>query len=680
MFTVIIAQKDFIEKTEEYGMFLKPFLASGDVVFCQWNPGETCLEDMLPTLNDAVGRRKHWRALIVCDEAGIHKQNPFDLVTHLPERFTGSIRGNAERSSEAESSADEMFCSREYKQYLQAEHEKKLLAFEEAAENPLTRLVTFFCNTPTVTKEEDSALAEDDPEYLHYVVEHRRKQELRRQIIGDQVMETSQPTEVLCVAKRTYVSAEREFDTVWSSHTELEYSRFYDRNMYFDKMRYLVFDILPKTQRDYMFDYIRFLYATLLLASNDVPSGCLATERVYKLDCENDENALCKLLKTYEAKLNITKENLEDKIKKIREKKPRVFTDREARQIFCAKVEQPVTFGGEFDREELFVEHSRIGLANGCPEDEGRFWDRQYDRSRKALSGMLKQSRRALKRVAGNARTRQEDTFDSVELLNEFQLEDIQDFIDNQELEMLRTDVVDLYDEEAFFSDTKDLDRQIREKIDKRMYKKTTLALGGVACLMFLLGFFTLFFRNNTQNIIRFSASFRFAGLGLTVFAAVALVVLIFLRSELVLSFKNFNNTIRIMGNRVYSAMDLYSKYLGHVCNVRRGHAVLNAVNRKDNPDQDMIILYKKHIADIEKARAEAKDVFGQFMVGPLPANSEFMSAYDYDFEAPADYRYPLPYTEGTARKITFIQPGVVVKVPVEFVKQIMVRREELYE
>jgi len=245
---------------------------------------------------------------------------------------------------------------------------------------------------------------------------------------------------------------------------------------------------------------------------------------------------------------------------------------------------------------------------------------------------------------------------------------------------MLRTDVVDLYDEEAFFSDTKDLDREIREKIEKRMYQKTTLALGGAACLMFLLGFFTLFFRNNTQNIIRFSASFLFAAFGLAAFAVVAVVVLLFLRSELVLSFKHFNDVLRIMGNRVYSAMDTYSKYLGHVCNVRRGHAVLNAVNRKDNPDQDMIILYKKHIADIEKARAEAKDVFGQFMVGPLPAHPEYMSGYDYDFESPADYRYPLPYTEGTARKVTFIQPGVVVKVPVEFVKQIIVRREELYE
>ena len=676
MFTVIIAEKEHIEKTEEYGLFLKPFLASGDVVFCQWNPRARTLEDMLPALSDVVGRRKVWRAVIVSDEAGILKQNPFDMVSHLPERFTGPIRGSKETVAEEE----DFVYSEEYQAYLEAEHQKKLLAYEEAAENPLTRLTTFFCNTPTVTKAEESALAENDPGYLRYIAEHRRKQELRRQIIGDEVMETVQPTEVLCIAKRTYVSAEREFDTVWSSHTELEYSRFYDRNMYFDKMRYLVFDILPKTQRDYMFDYIRFLYVTILLASNDIPSGCLAAERVYKLDCENDETALGKLLKTYEAKLNLTKENLEAKVKQIQEKKPRVFTDREARQIFCAKVDQPVIFGADVDREELFVKTHQIGLSDGCPTDEERMWEREFGRSQKELAGMLKQSRRALKRVAANARSRQDEIYDSVELLNEFQLEDIQDFVDNQELEMLRTDVVDLYDEEAFFGEAKQMDKQIRGKIQKRMYKNTTLALGGAACAMFLLSFFTLFFKNMTQSVIRFAASLVFTALGIGAFALVAVATLFLLRGELVFSFKLFNDVLRKLSNQIYSAMDRYAKYLGHVSNIRRGNAVLNAVSRKDNPDQDMIILYKKHIADIEKAKAEAKDVFGPYMVGSVPVQSDQLFAYDFDFETPMDYQYPLPYTEGTACKITFIQTGVSAYVPVEFIKKIMVRREELYE
>ena len=65
MFTVVIAEKEHIDKIEEYELFLKPFLATGDVVFCPWNTKAKRLADMVPTLANQVGRRKEWRALIV---------------------------------------------------------------------------------------------------------------------------------------------------------------------------------------------------------------------------------------------------------------------------------------------------------------------------------------------------------------------------------------------------------------------------------------------------------------------------------------------------------------------------------------------------------------------------------------------------------------------------------------
>ena len=72
-------------------------------------------------------------------------------------------------------------------------------------------------------------------------------------------------------------------------HVNHQYNRFYDWNMYFDKMRYLVFDILPKENRRYEVDYIRFLSVLLLLANNELPPDGLRPNLVYTLDCHHGE-------------------------------------------------------------------------------------------------------------------------------------------------------------------------------------------------------------------------------------------------------------------------------------------------------------------------------------------------------------------------------------------------------
>lgn len=639
---------------------------------------------MLPTLSDIVGRRKEWRAVIVCNQAGLYKQNPFDLVDEQPDRFHGPMRGMSAQAptdgcDDTEIGADH-FYSNEYKVFLEKEHQKKLRAYQQAATNPLTRLVTFFCNAPTVTKQEDSALLQGDADYARYIAENRMKAQLRRDILGDELTETAQPTEILCVAMRTYVSAQEEFENVWSSHTETEYSRFYDRNMYFDKMRYLLFDILPKTQRDYAFDYIRFLYATILLASNEIPSGCLTAERIYKLECQNDEQALCTLLQSYHTKLDITKDLLEQRIRALLEKTPQSLNDREVQQMFCAKVDQPIIIDDAFDRNDLYAETDRIGLANGCKTDEATLWDDEYRRSQKALARMIKLSRRSLKRATVTSRTQEELAYEQANLLNEFQLEDVQEFVDAQERDMLGANVVNLYEEDAIYREMEKQHQQVHQVIKTRMSRKTTLTLGISACLLFLLSFFTLFFKNDTLNALNFNTSLIFAATALGIFALIAVVTLFVLRAKVVRKIKDFNDLMHSMGNRIYASLDKYSEYLGYVFNIRRGNAVLNAAVDRENPDQDKIILYKKHISDIEKTKKEVREVFGQFMIGSTAVRSDLITAYEFNFDIPTEYSYALPYGEGTARRITFIQSGVSVEVPVEFVKHLVVRREELYE
>ncbi len=667
MFTAIIAQKEYIDKVSEYKLFLKPFLDKKDIAFCEWNTNGERFSEMLPSLPEIVGRRKDWRAVIICDESGLESKNPFDLVKSLPEPFAGSIIGEIDEGNFAE-----------YESYRTNEHNKKLIAYEEASKNPLTRIATFFCDGPTVTMPESGLL--DDPAYARYIAEMQKKELLRKEIKGDEVLLTSAPTEIICVAKRTLADMHEDYEVTWSTHNENEYSRFYDRNMYFDRMRYLVFDILPRTQRNYSFDYVRFLYATMLLASNDIPFGSLSPNRVYNLDCETDETALRELLCGYETKLDLTKTMLEQRISDLQSKRPARLTDREAESIFCAKVNIPVTFSEDMDRSSLYVSSKGIGLSDGCPSDEYVVWDTGYKNSKKTLHNMLKQIRRSLKRAATECRAEDNADLTKIGELNEFQIDDVKEHIGNEELSMLSVPVPDIYDEDLYLERLGEDSKEVKKKIEQRMSRSATLAISCIAVFLFALGFFTMFWMNSDSGFFNMSATVLITASAVGAFMLTAIVALFFLRRALTKLFKQYNRTAESISAEMGSAMANYSMYLGHVCNVRRGFMVLNKAESHEDPDKARIILYRKHILDIEAAKASVKEIFGHYMVDNTDIDASGVFEYDYNFDRPVEYIYTFPFSDGKVRTIDFIYSGNKIEVPVDFVRNITVRREEIYE
>ena len=131
-------------------------------------------------------------------------------------------------------------------------------------------------------------------------------------------------------------------------------------------MRYLVFDILPKTHANYEFDSIRFLYAMMILANNDTPAGVLRPNRVFCLNCENDEAVIDRLLSLYDAKLAQTSTVLSSSIAAIQNAEKQRLSDHEAKQIFCANIHVPVTLSQDIDRGDLYAKPDELGLSTDC--------------------------------------------------------------------------------------------------------------------------------------------------------------------------------------------------------------------------------------------------------------------------------------------------------------------------
>ena len=656
MFTVVIAEKEHMDSIREYQVFLKPFLRENKVEFCEWRPNEAALADSVPRLLEIAAGHREWRAIVLCDESGLTQKNPFDMVRYeAPKR-------DPDRSKE---------------DYLDQVRQAKFAAFEQAAKQPLTRLMTRLCESPLTSVGKNNA--SEDPEFAEYLAESIRKQELREQIIAGEELSVAYPAEVICVARRTFTQQDYDINTSWGFHEDIQYSRFYEWNLYYDKMRYLVFDIAPKNREEFAFDYIRFLYAVLILANNDTPSGVLRPNRVFRLDCENDEAALRRILTLYDAKLAQTGTLLSASVNEIKNtEKPRL-SDRDVSMIFCSNINVPVLISQEIDRSGLYADPKALGLSTDCPVDEYAAWDQTYKTSRKTLLKLLRQPRRSLKSAAADMRRMNHVDLDKACILNEFQAEDVKDHTDEEELNMVSVPTPNLFDTERYDEEMEESCRRVHRKIETRLTRTATVGVCVAAIVLYLIGFLPLILNNISDAKARLMALAVMGG-AVVLLAAVAFVCLFFLRGALRKLYKAFNGLMFRINGEIDGSLALYSRYLSHACNVMRGFSVLKYRERTKDPDVQRVRVLNKHLADIQRTREELREVFGPYFSPASEDDADQVDAYPYDFSRPVDFPYPIPYTEGMKCQIEFMQPGTTVQVPVDFVKRISVRREELYD
>ena len=689
MFTVVIAEKEHLDQIRENSTFLSPFIDRNNVAFCQWLPEEETIRDCVPMLEQTVRRRDRWRALIVATEAGIDRKNPFDLVEYhppvrefdkapMPEPTQEEPSGKAKAMDLSEiTDVEGKILNKRLDQYLAALKKAKFSAYEQASRNALTRLVTALCQSPMVTSGINRAA--DDPEFQEYLAEYNKKQELRQAILGTERLSITLPAEVYCIARRTYQNEAYDIPTSWVPHVDLHYSKFGDRNMYFDKMRYFVFDILPKNHQNYTFDYLRFLYATLILAGHELEGGMARAGILYRLDCINDNDALDRLLSGYEAKLNATAENLERRINDLKQLRQERLSDQQAASIFCGSVLVPVVPDREVRQQELYAHPEAFSLSADCPEPEEYVWKEQYQTSQRTLRKYLKQPRRALKRATGDLRQMNEADVDKALLLNEFQLEDIQEHISSEELRMIGIETPGVYDTSAFDERLKQEDRKVRDILETRMTRKITVGLGLTALLLVLIGFLPAIFNNAERSDSLLTALLLILGT-VALFALVCYICLFFLRRTLRRGVRDYNRTMAGIQGEINDGMLQYSSYLSRACNVMRGYSTLNYCRRNEPAGTREIRILRKHIGDIRATRAALEDTFGRFITGKYPTNGADTEPYDYEFTRTVDFHYPMPYNESESRRVEFVESGSYITLPVSFVNAVVLRREELYD
>ncbi len=696
MFTVLIAEKEHIDAIQQDNkLFFEPFLENKELAFCEWIPGGQSLTDSVPGLLDAVGRRKDWRAVIINNVSAdeLKSRNPFDTVDFSALTALAAPK----RQPEAEEVLGDWV--KKWETHLEEAYHTKESICAAALQRPLQKLATWLCFKPEdyilneVQEKQDvhdwamERLGRDDVkpsvqlellERAQYKRELRMKETLRRAFVAESSLNIAQPAEVHCISLRTAENSFFDPEDYWSIRQASAYSTFADRNMYFDRMRFMVFDLLPVSHRNFRTDYIRFLATVLIFVSNPVPGSGMQARHLYQLEVDTDDTPLCTLVTSYDKKLAATWDVIESEMERIRSEIPGELTDKAAEELFCTPRDVSVLLDESCDPEKVYADKD-YGLFFDAPQDEFHKWNRSVATSEKTLAHMAKQQSRAVRKSVSQLHMSSEINDVNISRLTPLQVDDIRDYTDAAEDEMVASIPPDLSDISAYAQRMEKESENVKKVIAQRMTQKTTFVLSGICLGLFLACFLPFLFSNSGTPKTVTTAVVLVGGM-LGLLAAILAVCLFYLRSKLVNAVNGYNRVGREIVNEIQTALKRFSKYLSASCNVRRGHAVQNYARKNLDEYTKSLRIRKKHQEDVRKRRAYLAEDYGDYF-GDASCCDETMSRpYDYDFDQKTEYAYPAPFLAGDRRQIEFISSGNYVEVPSSYVTRILVRMEGLYE
>lgn len=677
LFTVVICSQSFIDKCKgTYSGFLNPLLNNDEnYVFCPWDSSKDTFDEALPDLKGIIDKKKDWRAVVVLDDElygrqNIAKRNPFnyvDAVNFLDELETAEqvIRFREQRTA---------FC-------------------RDSINNPLMKLGIWldgspFSGSPELPEMYSQLPDVSDENYFDKLRELRltaleveldRLVEARKTLVEENFSTEGElqrkPKQIIAVSERLYINDNEEAATAWNIRNEFEYSRFYEDNLYPDKFRYILFNIPYVKGSRVENDYLNFLVFVLVLAQNAYPPDAVKANRVYTVDMSMDKEKINNFYAGYISKLFATLRIIKNQAGKMTRKKEEPLDGMKAQELFESDVKIPVVINKDYKTDELFAEYKGLGLATDCPVSEKTMWDDQSHSILKKFIRYLKEPRRAIKTAAEtDFHMNWEIDDEQIARLNEYQKEDISFRILEEEEKMVETATPHLFKTEEYNERIEKENKAINRNIAQRMTRTKTVIVGIIAVVAFLFGFLPLIFDNaNTSESLGFALVITLSGLA--VFLISGLIYLLVMCFRLRTRFKWFNRVMRDILGEIESGLSAFSKYLSHACNVMRCFSVLNYSKKVLITKQNIL---KKHAWDIERKIDDVSRLFSGYL--DLQSRDLYdAEPFDYDFTVLSDYDYEIPYDQ-ILNRISFIQNGNVIEVPINYVDSIMLTREELYD
>ena len=738
MFTVIIAEKETLKLFEETKMFFGPLMDKDKVAFCRWDRYGDSIDTMLPELYDTIEFHQEWRAIVFCDD-NVNKQNPFDYTEYSEPYYSNDKkdweyyekRREQRLATYEKASQNPLFklsaalCGipniktvvtdeADYKailngdmklyEYMLKSKLEKISCYETAfrferyhrdalsrfvADESIDELISCVRNADVsgiLNLIPDTDVLDfieciefnpmdNDPEFAECVIENTGKQILFNAIADAFSVKDKLPTEVICLSPRTFNFKDAEQDIKWKEKDERSYSRFSEFNLYSDKLKFLLFDVLPRDNKQYKFDEIKLLCMLLLIANNEMPQSAVTASHVYRANINMNSDIVTRICENYVSKLKATEVALKEIEMSLDSETVRSISDDMAQRIFEADVKVPVEIKSSVSETDLYAQYNGVGLATDCPEYESVYWGKQYREISKKFHRYLREPGRALRAaVADGLRDNNKIDDERSLLLSVNQTEDIKYHLAETEQRMIEATTKQIYDTKKFVEEIRQADKEINRKIEQRMTKGKTVTVALIALATYLLGFVSVLFSNlNSTDSLKFSVLMVVSAIA--VFLLTGFICLFSLRRKLVNRIKHFNYVMSGIQSQIRLALSKFSVYLSCVCNVMRD---FSALEKKESTltKTKRILIY--HDMRIKEKMETVYDLFSKY-VDFNSIEYGLSEPYDYDFTILRDYEYEMPDIHSRNR-IEFLQPGNEIVLPVDYVDSVSVIREELYD
>lgn len=650
MLTVLIYPKACQEFLDNYSRLFEPYTESGEIALCFWDEHGTDIASALPKLEEIVRGVREWKAIVVLpvteeQQEAVKQDNPFDYLCN---------------------SAEEP-----------PVHESEV---------PLIRLAQMLGGVPLVNRHFDSVMERDALTCRgtsRLSVRRREKdEELRTQqaawkeLMDRYSFRCDRPSILYLFKGRVPqdVSIPEVTDRESMRRRESNSSRFWYRNRYPARARFLIQDCVKPGNAHYHEHLFQFWMTAFTLALNSAPSGTFEAYKVYQVKADVDFQRLHQHLSDYYNRLSGARFAAEKQIYELQKSSE---YEREQESLPHYRGEVTVRFD-PMEEEKFLISSRKIGLAGDCPQPEVPWWREKARESAKAMEKLFHSIRIALDRASGKCRLFAKVTDEELCGLDEYQVEEMEEQLTELERSILTFHVGAFLPVKKYRRELKQEARHTELGLHKRMTRRTTVAAGAV-----MLGIYTLgFLPDLVYQVLEGEELLEVCGLtalGLLLLTGGLLLCLVLFRYLVRAGIGDYNEVQRAILGDYQKAGSTFSDYLSNCCSYMRGRYILQALEKKTMISAEGIVMLSNHVEQLSQHLDIIDGWLRDFSMNVLPdGGASHSDRFNFDVppEHNRDYLFQL---DAFPLSIPGVG-GTQCTAPYPFVTRFDVQRERLYE
>lgn len=375
-----------------------------DIEICGWIESGSTLETALPAIDELVGPHQKWRAIVISyeDDGVMEKfatdpENPFD--------FDGSP-----------------------------------FALHQQNPIPLVRLTHLLKGLPPLEKKYVEEQIVDKTGMPKMVFTEQPPDEAVamqwKQLSDLYENDLREPEQIVLIRRclKPKDPSKRRLENMWSLPEEIESSRFADRNGYAPGCRFLCVDYTRQGKYQTIQEAFEFWVNSTLMATIEVDGSTLQAGRLYRLETRMDKNSLTSLFRILDARLTKVQSSYLEHSARLKEKRASQEERLPAYQVTLPELHLET---GSFDEsEEISLNFAMFPARKMDPIHE---WQEYLTLVQQEYQASIKKISRSFDRAAEKFHDKMHVSVEKVELLNQWQKEDLAEELQKEKLAWMET-------------------------------------------------------------------------------------------------------------------------------------------------------------------------------------------------------------------------------------------------